>query len=92
MKKKKDNIFSCFAKKFAAKEAFAKSLGTGISGGLSFKEIEIKSNKLGKPTLQVVGKSLKIVKKVIKNKKFYTFLSISDDKPFAIAIIILTTK
>ena len=92
LSKKSSNKTNYFAKRFAAKEAFAKSLGTGISGGLSFKEIEIKSNKLGKPTLQVVGKSLKVVKKVIKNKKFYTFLSISDDKPFAIAIIILTTK
>ncbi len=90
--KKKANAFSCFAKKFAAKEAFSKCLGIGISEGLTFNEIEIRNDKRGKPILKVLGKSLKVVNKIIKKKKFNTFLSLSDDKPFAIAIIILTTK
>ena len=63
---KKKNSYSCFAKRFAAKEAFAKSLGIGISKGLNFKEIEVKNNSLGRPYLKIRGNSLKIVHKIIK--------------------------
>tara|TARA_B100001996_G_C18544637_1_gene548364 strand:- start:206 stop:595 length:390 start_codon:yes stop_codon:yes gene_type:complete len=87
--KKKDS-HSCFAKRFAAKEAFAKSLGVGISKGLKFKEIEVKNNALGRPYLKIRGNSLKVVYKIIKRKKFKVSLSLSDDKPFAIAVAILT--
>ena len=65
---KKKNSYSCFAKRFAAKEAFAKSLGVGISKGLKFNEIEVKNNVLGRPYLKIRGNSLKTVYKVIKKK------------------------
>jgi holo-[acyl-carrier protein] synthase len=87
---KKKNSHLCFAKRFAAKESFSKSLGTGISKGLSFNEIEIKNDLLGKPYLKIHGKSLKTVHKIIKKKRFKVFLSLSDDKPFVIATVILT--
>jgi len=87
--KKKEKI-ACLAKRFSAKEAFSKSLGTGISKGLIFKEIEIIKDSLGKPILNIKGNSLKIVQKILKKKKFNTFLSISDDKPYAVASVILT--
>ena len=80
---------NCFAKRFAAKEAFSKALGTGISKGLSFKDIEILNNKRGKPILNVNGKSKKIVKKLIK-KRFKTFVSLSDEKSHAIASVIIS--
>ena len=86
--KRKDKT-SCFAKRFAAKEAFAKSLGTGISKGLNFNEIEVKKNNLGLPYFKIKGNSLKTVYKIIKRKKFKTYLSLSDDKPFVIATVIL---
>ena len=88
--KKNLNKTNYFAKRFAAKEAFAKSLGTGISKGLNFNEIEVKNNISGKPYLKIRGNSLKTVYKIIKKKKFKTSLSLSDDKPFAIAVVILT--
>ena len=72
---KKNNQSNYFAKRFAAKEAFSKALGTGISKGLSFKDIEILNNKGGKPILNINGKSKKIVKKLIK-KRFKTFVSL----------------
>ena len=87
---KKKNSHSCFAKRFAAKQAFAKSLGVGISKGLKFNEIEVKNNALGRPYLKIRGNSLKTVYKTIKRKKFKVSLSLSDDKPFAIAVAILT--
>lgn len=85
------NSVNCFAKRFAAKEAFSKALGTGISKGLSFKDIEITNNKKGKPILNINGESKKIIKKLIK-KKFKTFVSLSDEKSHAIASVIITTS
>ena len=86
--KKKKN-YSCYAKRFAAKEAFSKALGTGISGGLVFKEITIFNDKTGKPNIKICGKSAKIVKKVLNKKNFNIQVSMSDDKPFAVAVVII---
>ncbi len=86
---KKENHL-CYAKRFAAKEAFAKCLGVGISKGINFKDIEVKNNTLGSPKLKISGDTLKITHKILKKKKFKLFLSLSDDKPYAVAVVILT--
>ena len=82
------NKFSCYAKGFAAKEAFAKALGTGISKGLSFNEIEINNNNSGKPFLELKKKSYRIVKMIIR-KKFKVYLSLSDEKNYAVASVVI---
>ncbi len=84
------NKADCFAKRFAAKEAFSKALGLGISKGINFKEIIINNNKHGKPSIKLSGKTKKIVNEVFNNKKFNIFLSLSDDKPLAIATVIIS--
>ena len=86
----KFNKFNCFAKRFAAKEAFSKALGTGISNGISFKGIEILNNSKGKPIIYLDKKNKKIVKKILKSNKFEIFLSLSDDNPFVLASVIIT--
>ena len=88
---KKKDPSACFAKRFAAKEAFSKALGTGISNGISFKEIEIKNNKKNKPEISLHGKSLKAVNKLIK-KKFKFYVSLSDEKKYAMATVIISSK
>jgi len=88
---KKINKISCYFKRFAAKEAFAKSLGTGISKNLSFKEIEVKKKPSNQPYIKLKGKSLIALKKMIKNKKYKIHLSLSDDVPFVIASVIIIT-
>jgi holo-[acyl-carrier protein] synthase len=87
---KKNKKYSCYANRFASKEAFSKALGIGISKGLNFNEITVTNNKSGKPLIKIKGKSLQIVYKILKKKKFKTFLSISDESPFSISTIILT--
>ena len=81
---------NCFAKKFVAKEAFSKALGTGISGGISFNEIVVCNAKSGKPYIKLTGKTKKKVNNIFKGKKFSIFLSLSDDKPFATATVIIS--
>ena len=81
---------SCYAKRFAAKEAFSKALGTGISKGINFNEIIVYNIRSGKPKIKLVGDTKKIVNQKLKKKKFNIFLSLSDDKPFAIATVIIS--
>ena len=85
----KKNSTSYYAKRFAAKEAFVKALGVGFSKGLSFKDVVIHNNKKGKPVIKLSIKSKKIVNKILKNKDYSIFLSMSDDIPWAIATVII---
>ena len=83
------NKVAYFSKRFAAKEAFSKALGTGFSENLNFKDIEIVSDKKGKPKYAKNKKIIKIVKKKYKIKKFNSFLSISDEKDYSTAFAII---
>ena len=85
------NKANCYAKRFAAKEAFSKALGTGISRGINFDEIIVYNIKSGKPGIRLLGKTKKIVKKILKKKKINIYLSLSDDKPFAVATVVIST-
>ena len=85
----KNNPPAFYAKRFAAKEAFAKALGTGIGKGISLKNIEIFNDKLGKPNIKLKGKIDNLVKKKIKKSKYNIYLSLSDDKPWAQATVII---
>ena len=86
--KKIKNKTSFFSKKFAAKEALAKSLGTGFAKGLNFNDITIINDKLGKPSFLITDKIKKLIKKRFKISRFNFFLSISDEKKYSIAIVI----
>ena len=88
--KNKINESNCYAKRFAAKEAFSKAIGIGISKGLSFNEITVNNIKSGKPEILLTGKTKKIVHKIIKKNKITICLSLSDDKPFAIATVVVS--
>jgi len=89
---KKNNSYSFYAKRYAAKEALSKALGTGIRKGINFKDIEIINNKLGKPTIKLKGSTKNFLEKKIKTKKFSIYLSLSDDLPWAQATVIISSK
>ena len=78
-----------FSKRFAAKEALAKALGTGFRNNLNLKDIEILNDKLGKPYYIKTQKLSKIIYKNQKIKKYNLFLSISDEKDYSIAFAIV---
>ena len=81
---------NCFAKRFAAKEAFSKALGTGISNGINLNEIIVKNNNSGKPYFNFEGNTKKFLKKKFKNKKFKTSLSLSDENKYAVAFVTIS--
>ena len=86
------NKISFFSKRFAAKEAFAKALGTGFRNNLNFKDIEVINDKFGKPYYSKNEKIKKMIQKNFNVKNFDCFLSISDEKDYSAAFTIIQTK
>jgi len=83
------NKVAFFSKRFAAKEAFAKALGTGFRMKLNFKDIEVVNDKMGKPNYVTNKKITKMIQNKFKIKKYYCFLSISDEKKYSTAFAII---
>jgi holo-[acyl-carrier-protein] synthase len=90
LSKKRKNSILTLSKRFAAKEAFIKALGTGLRKGINFKDIEIVNDNQGKPSINLKGQTKDIVKKIVKKKNFKIFLSVSDDYPWSVANVIIT--
>ena len=80
-----------FAKRFAAKEACAKALGTGIAEGVFWKDMCVSNDDLGRPTLKLSGGALeKLNSMVPEGMRAQIDLSLTDEPPMAQAIVILT--
>ncbi|NTW99225.1 MAG: holo-[acyl-carrier-protein] synthase [Geobacteraceae bacterium] len=79
---------SCLAARFAAKEAFLKALGTGLRDGISWQEMEVSNDALGKPELTLSGKA---AVRVQGNGVNRVHLSLSHDSGSAIAMVVLET-
>lgn len=75
-----------YAVRFAAKEAFSKALGTGITG-FNLREVYITNNSEGAPLLNIEGAALSIMKERYGECK--AFVSLSHEKEYAIAFVIL---
>ena len=88
--KKLNKTVNCLAKRFAAKEAFSKALGTGISKGINLNEIVVLNKKTGKPYISIIGQTKKILKKKFKGKKTKVSLSLSDEKKYAVAFVTIS--
>ena len=78
-----------YAVRFAAKEAFSKALGTGITG-FGLKDVYIINDSEGKPLLNIEGKALSVMKEWFGDCK--AFVSLSHEKDYAIAFVVLEKK
>ena len=87
--KKINNKVSYYSKRYAAKEAFSKSIGTGFRDGLNFNDVSIINNNLGKPSFIINNKIKQLIKKKFNTSRFNFFLSISDEKKYSIAYVVL---
>lgn len=96
-KEEKSYLQSCaditpkLAKLWAVKEATVKALGTGFIEGISFKDIELRHNSLGRPELNISGKAKEKLNEITK-EDFNIVVSLSDDKPWAQAVVIIEKK
>jgi holo-[acyl-carrier protein] synthase len=87
----KEKIIPRCAKIFAAKEAFVKAIGTGFIEGISFKDISVLKDNLGKPYIEVSSntKTFQKIIDLLNTDKYNVFLSISDKDKIIIAMVVI---
>ena len=86
------NSSACYAKRFASKEAVSKALGTGISYGVYWKDIEIINMKSGQPKVELRGNAKSILMKMVpENKDYRISITITDENDLAEALVIIET-
>ena len=86
---KRGNKAAYLAKRFAAKEAAAKALGTGFADGITWKQMHVLNNEKGAPIMTFSGKALERAEALGVN---HIHLSISDEKHYAVAFVILENR
>lgn len=87
---RRKNRAASYAKRFAAKEACAKALGTGIAQGVFWRDMGVVNLPSGKPTMVLTGGALTHVNKMLPdNHKANIHLTITDDFPWAQAFVII---
>jgi holo-[acyl-carrier protein] synthase len=82
-------IMSYYAKRFAAKEACVKAMGCGFRGKICFSDIEVSNDDLGKPLLKLYNEAAKMLNTLTVGK-MVIHLSLSDDYPVAMAVVIIS--
>ncbi len=90
--KKLKNKINFYAKRFAAKEAFVKAIGSGFRSDINFIDIEINNYKNGKPYILLSKKLKNFLKKKFKIQKYKIFLSLTDEKDYSIAFVVINKK
>ena len=76
----------CFATRFAAKEAFLKAIGWGLRNGIQWTDIEVKTDRLGKPLISFHRKAKEVIETLRIQK---TFLTLSHERSYAVAHVLL---
>lgn len=84
--RRKKNAAESFAARFAAKEAGAKALGTGISRGVTWKEFEVKREVSGKPSLHLSGRAAELAGAMGVRR---IQLSLTHSREFALAVVVV---
>jgi holo-[acyl-carrier protein] synthase len=82
-----------YAKRFAAKEAMSKALGTGMRHGVAWRDIGVVNQPSGQPTIELTGASREVLmRKIPDNYEPYVFLTMTDDNPYAMAFVIIEAR
>ena len=87
---RKPDAASSYAKRFAAKEACAKALGTGMRRGVFWKDMGVVNLRSGQPTMALTGGALQRLEEITPpGMKAVIHLSLTDDHPYAQAFVIV---
>ena len=88
---KRANRAASYAKRFAAKEACSKALGTGLSRGVYWRDMGVVNLPGGKPTMRLTNGALRRLEEITPSgMKAQIDLTITDDFPLAQAIVIIS--
>ena len=90
--KRTKNKTNYFAKRYAAKEALVKALGVGFRNNINFNDIEVINNIRGKPFIKLSKKIRNFLKYKSNLKKYKIHLSLSDEKKYSIAYVIIDSN
>ncbi len=81
---------AAYARRFAAKEAAAKALGTGVAGGITWREIVIRNDAAGRPELRLFGRAAERAEALAPpGTRVTAYVSLSDEPPYASAFVVL---
>ena len=86
------NSIQSYAKRYAAKEACAKALGTGLARGVFWKDIEVQNDQFGKPKIKLHNKALTFINSIFNKNEWTIEVSLSDEKNYAIANVMIYGK
>jgi len=87
------NVAASYAKRFAAKEACAKALGTGIAAGVWWRDMGVVNLPSGRPTMQLTGGARERLRQIVPGGyDAMIHLTITDDEPFAQAFVIIEAR
>ncbi len=86
---KQKNKIASYAKRFAAKEAMVKALGTGIGKGVGWKDVCILNNQYNQPKIELNGKAKTVLDQLCEKKTSKLHISLTDEYPYAQAYIII---
>jgi holo-[acyl-carrier protein] synthase len=82
-----------FARRFAAKEACAKALGSGITGRVGWHDVEVVNGPKGQPILRLTGGALRRAHRLMpKGHELALHVSLADDPPMALAFVIVEAR
>ena len=83
----KANTAAVYAKRFAAKEAFFKALGTGFAEGMAWHDVEVTNDDLGKPSFNLSGQARKTMLSLSGDAKAHLTLADTSDDAMAFVVI-----
>ena len=87
------NEANSYAKRWAAKEALLKALGTGLQMGITWKDMSVSNLETGEPTISLSGQAKKRLQKLTQVGQFTKIhLSLTDDCPWAQAFVIIESR
>ena len=90
---KRRNRMETYAKRFAAKEACAKALGTGLRGGVWWRDMGVVNLPSGRPTMELTGKCLERLREITPpGMRAVIHVTLTDDHPMAQAIVMIEAR
>ena len=90
---RRKDVSGTYAKRWAAKEACSKALGTGLRMGISWKDMAVRNLKTGQPIITVTGWAAERLKEMTpKGHQATIHVSLTDDHPWAQAFVVIEAQ
>ena len=90
---RRKDVAGTYAKRWAAKEACSKALGTGLAMGIAWKDMGVKNLHTGQPTMELTGWAAeRLAKLTPKGHESFVHVTLTDDHPWAQAFVVIEAR